>query len=120
MRKAPNTRGIELRTEETIPTRTDNRRFKIMAIMPVPPPELPERKINPDPQPEITPARMAAKRGFPTVMWKFVVSIKKREKEAIPNRLRKKNFPETIFQPMMKRGILIRKTINPTDSLGTR
>ncbi len=91
-----------------------------MAIMPVPPPELPERKINPDPQPEITPAKIAAKSGFSTVIWKFVVSTKKREKDDIPNRLKKKNFPEIIFQPRMKRGILIRNTINPTDSLGKR
>jgi hypothetical protein len=99
MSKAPNTKGTELIMVETMPTRTDNRRFRIMAIMPVPPPDLPERKINPDPQPEITPAKMAAKSGFSTVIWKFVVRISKREKKTCPTGLRKRISRKSFSNP---------------------
>jgi hypothetical protein len=49
-----------------------------------------------------------------------VVTVRKKEKEAIPKRLKAKNFPEIMVQPMMKVGIFIKKTMRPIESLGTR
>jgi len=84
-----------------MPTRMDNRRLKTMAMMPVPPRNhrngrsIPNRTGN-------HPGENRRQKWFSTLIWRFVVSVRKREKEDIPSRLKKKNFPEIMVQPMMK------------------